>query len=234
MLDRLAPAPRTPSSSRPATPRSKRASPNTRWPSACRPPCRSSPTCHDEPESTFELYGPDAADARHLRRQLPARPPPGRARTSASSSSSTRAGTTTTACPRHPHPVQRHRPALRRPRHRPQAPRPARRHPRRLGRRVRPHHLLPGQTLRQRLRPRPPSPLLHHLDGRRRRETRRHPRRDRRLRLQHHRGGVHVHDLHATILHLLGIDHERLTFKFQGRHFRLTDVHGKIVKPILA
>ncbi len=45
---------------------------------------------------------------------------------------------------------------------------------------------------------------------------------------------VHVHDLQATILHLLGIDHERLTFKFQGRHFRLTDVHGKVVKPLLA
>ena len=45
---------------------------------------------------------------------------------------------------------------------------------------------------------------------------------------------VHVHDLHATILHCLGIDHTRLTFKFQGRHFRLTDVHGKVVQPILA
>jgi Protein of unknown function (DUF1501) len=45
---------------------------------------------------------------------------------------------------------------------------------------------------------------------------------------------VHVHDLHATILHCLGIDHTRLTFKFQGRHFRLTDVHGNVVKPILA
>ena len=45
---------------------------------------------------------------------------------------------------------------------------------------------------------------------------------------------VHVHDLHATILHLLGIDHTRLTFKYQGRHYRLTDVHGKIVQPILA
>lgn len=47
-------------------------------------------------------------------------------------------------------------------------------------------------------------------------------------------GGVHVHDLHATILHLLGIDHERLTYKYQGRHFRLTDVHGKVVKPLLS
>jgi uncharacterized protein (DUF1501 family) len=47
-------------------------------------------------------------------------------------------------------------------------------------------------------------------------------------------GGVHVHDLHATMLHLLGIDHERLTWSFQGRHHRLTDVHGKVVPEILA
>ena len=45
---------------------------------------------------------------------------------------------------------------------------------------------------------------------------------------------VHVHDLHATILHLLGIDHTRLTFHYQGRDFRLTDVHGRIIEPILA
>lgn len=45
---------------------------------------------------------------------------------------------------------------------------------------------------------------------------------------------VHVHDLHATLLHLLGIDHERLTFKFQGRYHRLTDVHGKVVREVLA
>jgi uncharacterized protein (DUF1501 family) len=45
---------------------------------------------------------------------------------------------------------------------------------------------------------------------------------------------VHVHDLHATILYCLGVDHTKLTFKFQGRHYRLTDVHGKVVKPILA
>ncbi len=44
---------------------------------------------------------------------------------------------------------------------------------------------------------------------------------------------VHVHDLHATILHCLGIDHTRLTFKYQGRHHRLTDVHGNVVKKIL-
>jgi arylsulfatase A-like enzyme len=45
---------------------------------------------------------------------------------------------------------------------------------------------------------------------------------------------VHVHDLNATVLHLLGIDHERLTFTYQGREFRLTDVHGRVVKDILA
>jgi len=47
-------------------------------------------------------------------------------------------------------------------------------------------------------------------------------------------GAVHVHDLQATILHLLGIDHERLTFKFQGRQYRLTDVHGHVVRDVLA
>jgi hypothetical protein len=46
--------------------------------------------------------------------------------------------------------------------------------------------------------------------------------------------GVHVHDFHATILHLLGINHERLTYKHQGRYYRLTDVAGKVVKGILA
>ena len=45
---------------------------------------------------------------------------------------------------------------------------------------------------------------------------------------------VHVHDVQATLLHLLGIDHERLTYKFQGRYYRLTDVHGHVVKEILA
>lgn len=48
------------------------------------------------------------------------------------------------------------------------------------------------------------------------------------------RDKVHMHDLHATILHLLGLDHERLTYRYAGRDFRLTDVHGRIVEPILA
>ena len=45
---------------------------------------------------------------------------------------------------------------------------------------------------------------------------------------------VHVHDLHATILHLLGLDHERLTYRYAGRDFRLTDVHGQVVHDIIA
>jgi len=45
---------------------------------------------------------------------------------------------------------------------------------------------------------------------------------------------VHVHDLHATILHLLGFDHTQLTYRFQGRDFRLTDVEGELVEKILA
>jgi hypothetical protein len=48
------------------------------------------------------------------------------------------------------------------------------------------------------------------------------------------RDKVGIHDLQATILHLLGFDHERLTYRFQGRDFRLTDVEGEVVKPILA
>jgi hypothetical protein len=45
---------------------------------------------------------------------------------------------------------------------------------------------------------------------------------------------VHFHDLHATILHLLGIDHTRLTYRYAGRDFRLTDVHGNVVRDIIA
>ena len=45
---------------------------------------------------------------------------------------------------------------------------------------------------------------------------------------------VHMHDLHATILHLLGLDHKRLTYRYSGREFRLTDVYGRVVDEILA
>jgi hypothetical protein len=45
---------------------------------------------------------------------------------------------------------------------------------------------------------------------------------------------VSVHDLHATILHLLGLDHKKLTYRYNGRDFRLTDVYGSVIQPILA
>jgi hypothetical protein len=45
---------------------------------------------------------------------------------------------------------------------------------------------------------------------------------------------VHVHDLNATILHLMGVEHTRLTYRYQGRDFRLTDIHGEVVKKLLA
>ncbi|MEY5010422.1 MAG: hypothetical protein RLZZ253_1561 [Verrucomicrobiota bacterium] len=45
---------------------------------------------------------------------------------------------------------------------------------------------------------------------------------------------VHIHDLHATLLKLMGFDHEKLTYRFAGRDFRLTDVHGEVVEGILA
>jgi hypothetical protein len=48
------------------------------------------------------------------------------------------------------------------------------------------------------------------------------------------RDPVHIHDLNATLLHLLGLDHERLTFRYQGRDYRLTDVHGHVVRGLLA
>jgi hypothetical protein len=48
------------------------------------------------------------------------------------------------------------------------------------------------------------------------------------------RDKVHVHDLQATWMHLLGFDHEKLTYRFQGRDYRLTDVHGKVMHDILA
>ena len=47
-------------------------------------------------------------------------------------------------------------------------------------------------------------------------------------------GRMHIHDWHATILHLLGLDHEKLTYKHAGRDFRLTDVHGVVAKDIIS
>ena len=54
------------------------------------------------------------------------------------------------------------------------------------------------------------------------------------LRFAAEQNKVHVHDLHATLLHLLGFDHEKFTYRYAGRDFRLTDVHGSVVRGILA
>ena len=54
-----------------------------------------------------------------------------------------------------------------------------------------------------------------------------------RLRVRGRRGKGSIHDLHATILHLLGLDHEKLTYRYAGRDFRLTDVHGNVVRGIV-
>ena len=61
-----------------------------------------------------------------------------------------------------------------------------------------------------------------------------HPWQLRRARLRRRREPVHPHDLQATILHLLGLEHTRLTYRYQGRDFRLTDVAGNVVRDILA
>ena len=87
----------------------------------------------------------------------------------------------------------------------------------------------------QAARPRPLPRLLLAHGRRRRHQGGLHARRDRRARLPRRpKDKVHVHDLQATILHCLGFDHTKLTFRFQGRDYRLTDVHGNVVKEILA
>ena len=113
----------------------------------------------------------------------------------------------------------------------PEAARPARRHAGDLGRRVRPH----ADGAGRRRRPRPPPERLHDVAGRRRRQARASPSaRPTSSASTPSKDKVHVHDLHATILHLLGFDHTKLTYRFQGRDFRLTDVHGEVVKDLLA
>ena len=91
-----------------------------------------------------------------------------------------------------------------------------------------------GKLTEGQLRPRPPSALLHDLDGRRRRQAGFSYGETDDSATTSSRDPVHVHDFQATLLYLLGIDHEKLMFKLQGRHYRLTDVHGQVVKDLLA
>ena len=104
-----------------------------------------------------------------------------------------------------------------------------------LGRRVRPYAIRAGRAQARQLRPRSSRPRILAVDGGRRRQARATFTAARTTTgSMSSEGGVHVHDLQATILHLLGIDHEKLTYLFQGRQFRLTDVGGQVVKQILA
>ena len=83
-------------------------------------------------------------------------------------------------------------------------------------------------------RPRPQPLRLHHVAGRRRRRGGHVHGATDELGFAAVEDKVHVHDLHATILHLLGFDHEKLTYRYAGRDFRLTDVHGHVVKELIA
>ena len=92
-----------------------------------------------------------------------------------------------------------------------------------------------GTLTQGQLRPRPPRPLLHHVAGRRRHQAgHQSTARPTTTATTSSKDPVHIHDFNATILHCLGIDHTKLTFRFQGRDFRLTDVHGNVVKGLLA
>ena len=150
----------------------------------------------------------------------------------ASCSSITKPGTSTANLVKRPaEELPRHRPGRSRADQGSEAARPARRHAGHLGRRIRPHADGSGR----RRRPRPSSQRLHHVAGRRRHQSRSHASaRPTSSASTSSKDQVHVHDLHATILHLLGFDHTKLTYSFQGRNFRLTDVHGNVVPQLIA
>ena len=121
--------------------------------------------------------------------------------------------------------VPRDRSSDRRAADRPQAARPARYDARRLGRRVRTHADQRGAERLEAARPGSPSARVHDVDGRRRDQAGRDGRAQTdELGYNVVEDPVDVHDLHATMLHLMGFDHKKLTYKFQGRDFRLTDV----------
>ena len=132
---------------------------------------------------------------------------------------------------RHQEELQGHRPGLRRPDHGPEAARAARGHAGRLGRRVRPHADGPGRGNDG--RDHHPNAFTMWLAGGGIKPGITYGETDE-FGFNVVKDKVHVHDLHATILHLLGFDHTKLTYRFQGRDFRLTDVSGEVVKGLLA
>ena len=122
------------------------------------------------------------------------------------------------------------RPAHRRPLDRPQAARTARRRRWWCGR----ASSAGRRPAPERQGPRPQPARLHDLAGRRRRQGRRGLRRaPTTSATRRSRTSVHVHDLHATILHLLGLDHKRLTYFHGGRDMRLTDVSGRVIQEVI-
>ena len=131
--------------------------------------------------------------------------------------------------------VRGHRSRLLRAGHRFEAPRHAGRHAGHLGRRIWPHGLQPGRPLQNQLRTRSSSALLHRVDGGRRREDRNCYGETDDFCYNIVRDPVHVRDFNATLLHLLGIDHEKLTFKFQGLDQKFTGViPAKVVTGLLS
>ena len=193
-------------------------------------------TVGGETAATERLYGIDDESDPLLRHAVPAGPPAGRARRAVRRGDAAGGGRRQPLGPARPdqgRPRQdgpRHRPADRRPADGPQGPRPVGPDAGRLGRRVRPHaggpgHLEPAATtVPTASRSGWPAAAseagmvygatdeygFHAIENK-----------------------VEIHDLHATMLHLLGIDHTRLTYRFGGRDMRLTDVHGNVLHELL-
>ena len=215
--------------------RSTPASPSTKWPSACRPPCRSLTDLSDEPKHALNMYGIDENGAAAASPATACWRGAWSSAACGSSSSSIAAGTSTAACPTQIrgqcHDVDQAAAAL------------VKDLKQRgllddtlviwggeFGRTVysqggltednygRDHHgrcftlWLAGGGIKPGITYGETDDYCYNIV----------------------RNPVHVHDLNATILHCLGIDHERLTYRFQGRDYRLTDVAGKVVRDILA
>ena len=223
--------PRPPRRSPGPTRRSRAGSRRSSWPSGCRRRRRRSRTSPAESPATQRLYGLDDAATGDFGRQcLLARRFAERGvrfvQVTHSDKWDQHSGLKKDIAQQRP----RGRPADRRPAHGPEGAGPARRHARPLGRRVRPHADVARATTAAtttRTASRCGWPAAASRPGIVHGETDDYG-------YYAVEDKVHVHDLHATILHLLGLDHTKLTYRYAGRDFRLTDVHGEVVHEILA
>ena len=190
-----------------------------------------------ESQATLELYGADAGQADRSRTTA-CSPAGWSSAACGSSSSTTPTGTATAARARTSRRTSKKvckevDQGQRRAGEGPEAPRPARRHAGRSG--AASSAARPWARTARRTGRNHHIESSHHVDGRRRREGRASSLGETdELGFAAVEDRVHVHDLHATILHLLGIEHTKLTFRFQGRDFRLTDVQGNVVHKLLA